>query len=1500
MNDVEKKRKDFIEKLARKNRKLYGTSDGSGLLRVIKFAFEHSWVYVFELVQNALDAGARSVALRLTEDGDSLIFQHDGNCPIKKKDVKGLSKVLRSTKGASSVGFMGIGFKSIFTRFQEVRVSGWRWTFRYKVSQQVGGKYGDVQRDWLGAVIPIWDDTIAAPDGRFTTRFEMRQRTKRDTDLNSDLTHFLPDNDCTSLAILAVSGLKRLEINGRIWKLNVSAEHNGRSEATALSEGKIRRWRVFPVEFKPSREAVACFLEHRDIQPTEEKREQVEAEAARPRKVLGVLPLDENGIPDPPLRGRVYATLPTEVTVPFGLHIHADWLLNISRSGFKELEDNPWQRGITDKIADIIGAFLEWSADTHTQPDAVKATFNVLAPPLLEVGGLEKLLAEDSWLSRLRKRIEDSAVFPVWTGEPSTVKFAKPGEILVPPKPLTDAFEEKPELRPTDLLKGHVLRYDLLGDEALEFLRRIGFLTEMSPRDLERAWKDGLEEWWKTLPNNKKERRQLLFRIWAAVADLSYDEAWRDAKLPCIRSVTGKWLPVDEAAFIKGNLPKEDQPGGAETLQFMQPFIKDENRLPNQWITALDQWYSQPEDSDPMKKAWKWIKDEDNAKSISLKEIVEDAMNTLISSTTPDWSVLVPFGHWAKHGNRHDLLTHVLVESEDNPQGVPVREALLADPYIEHGQGRRCFFPDIPAIVPAYLERDPKNADAREWGEFFKRAGAQGQIEVLPIKKKAGRYDRNTVAEFLCRQVGKEDESNDDGYTLTDFDINPEIPESNAPEEQRMAFALWLNGEFNELKGKGKRQASYYFGKQKPPLEGKAPSIWVNKLSELAWIPCKDGKLRQPREILRQFDPAREDAPVAQLSSELMDVLEKEGVEFGTDIPEATALSRFLNIASKPDAKELAQCLSECRKQIETETDKNSFVQSLPNLNIPFGDDKHVPLNRIVRRAGTGYGSDLGGWIVPLDRIDKELREELKHPDFRYTVPEVTTGDQALNYIQHVWRRARSSPERLAIEVRDVLPVAYGYCLEECSKDVELSDLWNAAKPQAMVFVEREWVSLTNASNIYFDDIEDRRFIPNKGEFQTVTGGHLGRDLPERIRTVGALDLPYLSSIVKRDWDEGETLAVSFDWSSKFKFICKLLRQVRGNDPAEGDRADNGTDTRLRLLHVSKLSLKVSIGNSTAESVPVHARIHEKILTVAGQPLEFGTDASKELRRHFSFGQRADLATDLTGMLMTINDPDSFNSAAEKFRRAHVPDYELPTEFRHEATSGDMTGSAYKPDQTTVESDVPMSRVAPSNGGSSPGRSDLSTDSEAVYAPSGMPNTPGHRVSSSMGGSYTKNRAKALAEIKPPHQQDDTNKVGTTNGNPGAFHADTEERQIAAKYEREDGREPELLPFHHKGWDIRSTDPKSGTVRLIEVKGKGCPWVQDEIVELSHTQLRAAFEASGEPNTDWYLYVVEKTDNGDYQVLPISNLDLKANLVLCGESWRGLAENPKRFENPSQ
>ena len=1116
----------------------------------------------------------------------------------------------------------------------------------------------------------------------------------------------------------------------------------------------------------------------------------------------------------PPTEGHVYATLPTEVTLPFGLHINADWLLNISRSGLREIEDNPWQREIVEKIPDILAQFLQWSANTHSHSDAARAAFRVLAQPSSEAGGLESLLAEEHWLSMLRDRIEDAPVLPVWTETTGVLAYAKAGDTLVPPPALAKAFSNQPELNPTILLDGHVLMDEVVGRRAAGLLRRIGLLTDMSPKELESAWDGGLEDWWETLPDEPRKRRSLLFRIWTAVAELTSDETWWNLNVRCVRSVTGEWFAVGGMAFLNEALPAEDEPGRSEARKMMQPFIPDVNRLDPGWVAALRQRRQQAQELEMMSQVWGWI--ENSARSISLEEIVRSVLDVLVSSTIPDWSVLVPFGHWAKHRDRADLLTHVLVQPNGHQWGIRVGDALVADPYVEQGQDRRRLFPKVPVIAGIYMETDPKGAGAHEWRTFFERAGAKGSVEVRTSRSKVNRWESERVAAFLGHDTSVIPESNNKGYTLLDFDIVRSLPGGGASIELRGALASWLEDGFRVLKGKGRRKVTYtyYLGNERT---GSKPSGWVERLSQLAWVPCSEGRHRHPREVLENFDAAREDVPVAKLSSQLLSALNQEGVKFGTTIPEATSLRRLSAAGSGLDAAELAELLSECREQATTDIDRHLLKEALQNLRLPTIGGRRVPLDRIVHRVGGRLRGALGGWIVPLDQIEQILRTELEHADFSYEFPETTTGGQALEYVRDVWRRARTSPEGLANEVRDVLPTAYTYCLDDSVQDVSLLERWQSAVPQAMVFADREWVGLTDSEDIYLDDIDDRRFFPGNIQLRTITGGHLGRIRREQLRVAEALGLARLSSCVIMHWIDGdERLPISDDWISKFGLICELLRRARGSESMgeEGPGAGFGTKSEPRLMHVKRLTLEVSVGESSAEQVPVNARLHDGTLSVAGRPIQFGADAAREFLRQFSFGQRAGLGADLTGMLMTIDGVD-FNLAAEKFQRSHVPGFELPAPFGRGLDSDenvDTRDGQSERSETTgsiaefgVEGGQPKGQTATpstieqyerdSSGGATTGVINAATSEESCE----------RGESGSVGGSYSKGRAlakqNALArqlksslkgEIVPDPEEVGSGEGAAVDGGSDKRLGDEEYRDAAAQYEREAGREPEL------------------------------------------------------------------------------------------------------------
>ena len=439
---------------------------------------------------------------------------------------------------------------------------------------------------------------------------------------------------------------------------------------------------------------------------------------------------------------------------------------------------------------------------------------------------------------------------------------------------------------------------------------------------------------------------------------------------------------------------------------------------------------------------------------------------------------------------------------------------------------------------------------------------------------------------------------------------------------------------------------------------------------------------------------------------------------------------------------------------------------------------------------------------------------------------------------------------------------------------------------------------LGKVANTYLDNIEDRRFLPSHVQVRIVTGGHLGRSRDEQIRTAGAIGVPLLSSTVTLDWRYGNKTAADDDWISRFDIIYELLHRVRKSERAESDGTGSYTGTLPVLVYACELAVDVRVGSDAPQHVPVNARLHQGILTVAGRPIEFGADAAKELLREFSFGQRADLAADLTGMLSAIGTKEDFRLSVDKFGRSHVPDFELTD-----------VGLFSLNDETNDRQDE-SSQTADTTQAEAQGEThaDLSDDDGPVDAPADTPGEPG-----STDGSYTKARAlakqNALAEqlksslkgeIEPSHGEDVMDESGITNGGSGGDLGDEEYRKVAARYEREANREPELGDPRQTGWDIRSIDPKTNEIRLIEVKGKGCSWDEDEVVELSRAQVRVAFEATdGQAAGSWYLYVVEKMADDAFQVLPIANpVRVAAKWILSGGAWRMVAEDPKRITIP--
>lgn len=111
-----------------------------GFLAILEKQFPRNDLYLFELLQNAVDDGANHIIMetsrnmKSTENPLSLHFCHNGR-PFTPLDIIGLASVGLSTKGNDEkrkIGFMGVGFKAVYKRYSKVTIYDDVWSFCFE------------------------------------------------------------------------------------------------------------------------------------------------------------------------------------------------------------------------------------------------------------------------------------------------------------------------------------------------------------------------------------------------------------------------------------------------------------------------------------------------------------------------------------------------------------------------------------------------------------------------------------------------------------------------------------------------------------------------------------------------------------------------------------------------------------------------------------------------------------------------------------------------------------------------------------------------------------------------------------------------------------------------------------------------------------------------------------------------------------------------------------------------------------------------------------------------------------------------------------------------------------------------------------------------------------------------------------------------------------------------------------------------------------------------
>lgn len=127
----------FIDQVREKRKKLADVlvdEEYSGLRELVEELYPDKAHFIYELLQNAEDAGAKRVEFRLRHD--RLLFAHDGR-PFTEQDVWGITNIGKGTKrdDEDKIGRFGVGFKAVFAYSETPSI--WSPTFNFRISDLV-------------------------------------------------------------------------------------------------------------------------------------------------------------------------------------------------------------------------------------------------------------------------------------------------------------------------------------------------------------------------------------------------------------------------------------------------------------------------------------------------------------------------------------------------------------------------------------------------------------------------------------------------------------------------------------------------------------------------------------------------------------------------------------------------------------------------------------------------------------------------------------------------------------------------------------------------------------------------------------------------------------------------------------------------------------------------------------------------------------------------------------------------------------------------------------------------------------------------------------------------------------------------------------------------------------------------------------------------------------------------------------------------------------------
>ena len=1460
MATTEQEKKKFIDTLRNKNHRNREAREADVHGR-LKSSFDNEWSYIHELTQNALDAGAKK--LRFFYDEKRLVFEHDGDDPLEERHVHGLSNTSQSTKGLNTIGFMGIGFKSVFHRFRHVRVSGFGWHFYFKLG------FKGSHKQWYDTLLPYWDGTIPPPSNGYTMRFEFldfycaphEPLTKK---IPEDIKHFVDDQ--TSLAILALSGkgLETFSVNGDEWHIKCTnrQKHIGVIHVYDKGQRNSHSWQFFRHNYKPCPEAIEALIGRRWSPGKDVSKQPSES------SIIGLVPLADGKL-NPPTKGHCYATLPTKSTLSLRMDIQADWFVSASRDHISQIK-SPWSRDILRNIPHLLKHYLHWLIK-QKDPELLKEGYKVLVAPLQD-DEIDEALRDCR--NEFEKILGTEKITPIVCNPDKKRQFKSPINVKKIPASLSD-FVKAPQARP-DLLFGehnNIIDQYLIGNDSLGFIKWCLNKQEFPPATHEDMghWHDyGLKPWWdamqKRFPvspksdvedDKKKEQDcyDVLFILWESIGNEEKNNTskyWTWGNLPCCLTEEESWIRAGDIISLQGEPPQkgESKDGdvvlkvleGARSKFILNKQGNDESTLhylprPS---NRLNTTMADKHDDNPCD----WIARQEE--DWQLSDIIEHAFTYLrdhSKSKKKKQKSCVALFHWAKSKNTPNYVPFVITASDEM---VALRDAFIAEPYVDK---------ELAQALTEWLSKHNKQP-----------------ISSAYIQ---GHDDKDDIATFL-QEIGITGQLN-----FHDTDSGEWSHSINHVSLENL-YLLVQNMNIEGIE-------SRHHGIHTTP-DGK-PFFWAQQLIDGKWVLCKDGKYRKPSRALREKSKDFRSELVAKIDLKLAEILQKYGIKWGTEITKTKALRLLERDGGKKEttSERLIELLERSTSECPDE-EKERFKSILTKKVRIKGTH---PLDRLVHKTSKSL---LHGWLHPLNQhedLKDALNEALKFVK-EPSIPETTTPEQAFAFLQDVWRRAKNKKtppnynDREAAKAAYKLIVADDKIRSKLEEDVANNALYLYAHRNDPGDSAKAWYCYVS-DEFYIDDRENLHpqilLKVNQGALE-IPLCIARRDLDETVEDE-ILGLEKLSSYIDPKIEPKSPKEIPTDWQQCIKALWHLLSDNTGTEPT--------------ICYYETLIL--ACGNDNID-VSAYLDTDGKKLYLSGEPNSFRKELTRIVRQAFPKYNQPEL------VMTTIEKLDNKENFEKEFvELAEILGKDPDAILEHARPTPKKTEPEPKKEQPPAPPpNVPGGQATPSipaqnhsNGKSQP-YTPSSPDSPSV--PQSKPHTSpssGARGKRHTGTQLT-HRQPANSqktnniEINPSSYAEHRDRVNSRDNDEASFRSDDEYRNEVIKYEKKYGYTAEPMDENHPGYDIKSTN-SNGTVRYIEVKGRA---LSGKTVELSQRQFcQALYSDKFEKNKngEYWLYIVEKNSDGSFEggvhPIPWTRYTGKMTMAFDKETWKASAQEDR-------